>query len=115
MTQAIANRSPLVGSPDDARDTERVPLADPRADVVSIDPQRQSGVPCFVGTRVPIHDLFGYLAGGESLGSFLESFPSVSREQAERVLMLAEDRLFAGLLVTFPDAQGKLPRAELIG
>ena len=50
-----------------------------------------------MGTRVPIHDLFDYFAGGETLASFLESFPSVSREQAERVLMLAEDRLFDGL------------------
>lgn len=79
-------------------DAERVPLTDSRAGTVSIDPQRRSGVPYFAGTRVSIHDLFDYLAGGESLGSFLESFPSVSREQAERVLVLAEDRLFDGLL-----------------
>ena len=97
MPQATANLNPTARKPDDERDTERVPSMDSRAGTISIDPQRRSGVPCFAGTRVPIHDLFDYLAGGEPLGSFLESFPSVSREQAERVLTLAEDKLFDGL------------------
>lgn len=60
-------------------------------------PLTRSGAPCFAGTRVPIHDLFDYLAEGEPLESFLESFPSVSPEQARRVLLLAESRLFDGL------------------
>ena len=96
MTQATAERS-FLPAHDDEQYTERVPLTDPRAGAVSADPRRGSGVPCFAGTRVPIRDLFDYLAGGESLGSFLESFPSVTREQAERILMLAEDRLLDGL------------------
>jgi len=96
MTQATADRSFLAASPDEQH-TERVSLTDSRAGVVSADSGRRSGVPCFAGTRVPIHDLFDYLAGGEPLGSFLESFPSVTREQAEKVLMLAEDRLLDGL------------------
>jgi len=97
MTQATVDRS-FLAAHEDEQHTERVSLTDPRAGAVSADPQRRSGVPCFAGTRVPIHDLFDHLAGGEPLGSFLESFPSVSREQAERVLMLAEDRLLNGLL-----------------
>ena len=74
MTQATAERS-FLPAHDDEQYTERVPLTDPRAGAVSADPRRGSGVPCFAGTRVPIRDLFDYLAGGESLGSFLESFP----------------------------------------
>lgn len=97
MTQATIDRGFLTGAASDERDTERVPLTDSRAGAVSADSRRRSGVPCFAGTRVPIHDLFDYLAGGEPLGSFLESFPSVTQEQAEKVLMLAEDRLLEGL------------------
>lgn len=99
MPQATVNPDLQVGRPHDERDTERVPPTDPRAGAVSIDPERRSGVPCFAGTRVPIHDLFDYLAEGEPLESFLESFPSVPREQARKVLLLAESRLFDGLPV----------------
>lgn len=57
------------------------------------DPERMSGAPCFDGTRVPVKNLFDYLAGGESLGEFLEGFPGVTREQAEAVLDLAYENL----------------------
>ena len=52
-----------------------------------------SGTPIFVGTRVPIKNLFDYLAGGHSLNEFLDDFPSVSREQAIRTLDMARDVL----------------------
>ena len=57
------------------------------------DPERMSGAPCFDGTRVPIKNLFDYLAGGESIDEFLEGFPGVTREQAEAVLDLARQNL----------------------
>src|SRR5437660_498398 len=78
-------------------DTERVPRNDPRANVVSIDPERHSGTPCFAGTRVPIQDLWDYLAGGASLDEFLDSFPTVTREQAARAIQFAGARLLEGL------------------
>jgi uncharacterized protein (DUF433 family) len=43
------------------------------------------GRPVFAGTRVPAATLFEYLADGLSLDYFLESFPSVSRDQATAV------------------------------
>ena len=52
-----------------------------------------SGTPIFVGTRVPIKNLFDYLAGGHSLDEFLDDFPSVSREQAIRTLDMAREIL----------------------
>lgn len=52
-----------------------------------------SGAPCFDGTRVPVKNLFDYLAGGESLDEFLDGFPGVTREQAEAVLDLAGKNL----------------------
>ncbi|MBL9083766.1 MAG: DUF433 domain-containing protein [Planctomycetales bacterium] len=54
------------------------------------DPQRLGGTPVFVGTRVPIKNLFDYLAAGDSLEEFLSDFPSVSKEQAVAMLELAQ-------------------------
>ena len=56
---------------------------------ISTDPQRMSGTPCFVGTRVPVKSLFDYLEAGDSLEVFLEQFPTVSRETAIAVLEVA--------------------------
>lgn len=52
-----------------------------------------SGTPIFVGTRVPIKNLFDYLAGGHSLDDFLDDFPSVSREQAVKTIDMAREAL----------------------
>jgi uncharacterized protein (DUF433 family) len=53
-----------------------------------------SGALCFMGTRVPVQNLFDYLEGSSSLDDFLEDFPSVSREVAVQVLEQARERLF---------------------
>ena len=53
---------------------------------VVIDQEILGGSPVFVGTRVPIRVLFEHLEAGDSLGVFLEDFPSVSRELAIQVL-----------------------------
>ena len=50
--------------------------------VVHSDPEILGGTPVFVGTRVPIHTLFDYLAAGDTLDEFLDHFPTVCREQA---------------------------------
>jgi len=42
---------------------------------------------------VPVRTLFEYLADGLSLEYFLESFPSVTREQAADVLRLGQERI----------------------
>ena len=73
--------------------SELIKPSDPRAGIVSIDPALHSGTPCFAGTRVPIRDLWDYLEGGETLDTFLDSFPTVSREQAVRALQLALGKL----------------------
>ena len=52
-----------------------------------------SGAPIFVGTRVPIKNLFDYLVGGHSLEEFLDDFPGVSREQAIRTIDMAREVL----------------------
>jgi len=60
---------------------------------VSIDQEVMSGAPVFVGTRVPIRNLFDYLEGGEDLAEFLDDFPSVSQEAALAVLAMAKASL----------------------
>ena len=77
--------------------TEQVPRDDPRGEVISIDPERMHGTPCFVGTRVPIKDLWDYLAGGDDLDTFLDCFPSVTRQQAVSLIELAAGKLLDGL------------------
>jgi len=54
--------------------------------VVHSDPEILGGTPVFVGTRVPVKSLFDYLEAGDSLNEFLDSFPSVTREQAVAAL-----------------------------
>ncbi len=61
--------------------------------VIHSDPDIQGGVPVFVGTRVPVKNLFDYLEAGDSLDDFLKSFPSVTREQAVAALELAREGL----------------------
>jgi len=65
-------------------------------EVLSRDPEIQGGAAVFTGTRVPVENLIDYLVAGQSLDAFLEDFPSVSREQAMRVLRLAQDALVTG-------------------
>src|SRR5437667_329777 len=61
--------------------------------VVHSDPEILGGTPVFVGTRVPVKSLYDYLEAGDSLDEFLDSFPSVTREQAVAALELAREAL----------------------
>jgi uncharacterized protein (DUF433 family) len=64
-----------------------------KSGVIEIDPDKVSGAAVFAGTRVPIKNLFDYIEGGETLESFLDGFPPVTREQAISVLEMAEASL----------------------
>ena len=59
------------------------------------DPERLSGMPCFTGTRVPVKALFDYLEAGDTLDTFLDDFPGVTREQVIGALRLSKERLLA--------------------
>ena len=63
--------------------------------IVTTDPDILGGTPVFAGTRVPLHSLFDYLEGGETLDEFLDQFPSVTRDQAITALAMARDSLLA--------------------
>ena len=59
------------------------------------------GVPVFRGTRVPVQTLFDYLEGGESRESFLEGFPTVSRDSALQALAEVISRILSTQLVAW--------------
>jgi uncharacterized protein (DUF433 family) len=49
--------------------------------VICRDPEVMGGTPVFCGTRVPVQTLLDHLQAGETIDSFLEGFPTVSRKQ----------------------------------
>ena len=66
-----------------------------KSDVIFSDRDIMGGTPVFKGTRVPIKNLIDYLAGGDSLDTFIEHFPSVSKDDAVSVLELVKKMLIA--------------------
>jgi len=55
------------------------------------------GVPVFRGTRVPFQALLDYLDDGQTLGDFLNDFPTVTRETAIAALEEAKALVVARL------------------
>ena len=72
-----------------------VALMTGNSSIVHSDPEILGGIPVFVGTRVPLRNLIDYLEGNYSLDEFLDSFPTVSREQAVAALESAHDAVSA--------------------
>jgi len=54
-----------------------------------IDSVRPGCVPVFRDTDVPVQSLFNHLHAGDSVGTFLDEFPAVTRSQVESVIHLA--------------------------
>ena len=54
---------------------------------------KSSDFAVFAGTQVPVKILFECLADDQTLDTFLEQFPTVSREQAHAVLGASRDLL----------------------
>jgi uncharacterized protein (DUF433 family) len=94
--------------------TELVPQSDARVCFVSIDPERLGGVPCFVGTRVPIKYLWEYLMKGKTLEAFLDDFEGVPRQEAIAALQQAYERLLEGLPRPGSIAESALKRSSLL-
>jgi uncharacterized protein (DUF433 family) len=60
-------------------------------DVIERDPRQNSAV--FVGTSVPIELFFEFLADDQTVDTFLDQFPMVSRDQVRAVLGASRDML----------------------
>lgn len=69
--------------------SERVGADIATAEVVSRDENVHGGDLVFAGTRVRVTILTDYLRGGDSIGEFLENYPTIERRQADAFLELA--------------------------
>jgi uncharacterized protein (DUF433 family) len=58
--------------------------------VIEIGPERAGALPVFVGTGVPVKNLFEAIKAGHSIAAFVREFPGVTRAQVEAVLDAAE-------------------------
>ena len=58
-------------------------------EIITRNPNILGGTPVFTGTRVPVDTLMVHIKAGDSLDTFLEDFPSVTREKAEAFLDMA--------------------------
>ena len=61
--------------------------------IVTSSKEIMGGTPVFAGARVPIQTLIDYLKAGDSIEEFLESSPTVSREQVVGFLEEAERQI----------------------
>jgi uncharacterized protein (DUF433 family) len=61
--------------------------------LVVSDPGILGGKPVFRATRLPVETLFEYLADSQTLDYYLETFPSVTREQVLAVLRYGQQRI----------------------
>jgi uncharacterized protein (DUF433 family) len=66
--------------------------------IISASPDILGGTPVFAGTRVPVQTFLEYIKAGESIDSFLDGFPSVTREQVLALLDEAEERILVSVV-----------------
>ena len=65
------------------------------APIIHCDPEILGGIPVFAGTRVPFRNLIDYLERNHGIDEFLDSFPTVSREQVVAALEAAHEAVSA--------------------
>lgn len=62
-------------------------------ELIERDPEKMGGVALFAGTHVPVEFLFQFLEDDQTLETFLDQYPTVSRAQARGVLAASRDLL----------------------
>ncbi len=60
-------------------------------DRINIDPKICHGQPCVRGIRIMVWRVVEYLAGGDSIETVLEAYPSLTREDVQACLALAAE------------------------
>ncbi len=63
------------------------------SNLITSSKEIMGGTPVFAGTRVPFQALMDYLEAGDSIDTFLDDFPTVSREQVITMLETAKKSL----------------------
>jgi uncharacterized protein (DUF433 family) len=61
--------------------------------IIHSDPEIMSGVPVFLGTRVPLQTFFDYLEGEAGLAEFLEDFPHLQAQVFQVLEVIAKAML----------------------
>lgn len=68
-----------------------------RLELISVDPRVCHGQACIRGTRIPVHQILGMLANGDTIDDLLDEYPTVSRDAIEACLeygaALAEEEI----------------------
>lgn len=66
-------------------------------DRISIDSKICHGQACIKGTRIPVHQIIGMLANGDTIESLLRAYPQINREDIlaclEYAAWLAEEQV----------------------
>jgi uncharacterized protein (DUF433 family) len=77
--------------------TRRVRMNEDRHPRISVDAGVCHGQACIRGTRIPVHQVVGMLANGDTVEGLLEDFPSLAREDVMAALAytaeLAEEQI----------------------
>jgi uncharacterized protein (DUF433 family) len=47
---------------------------------ISINPRIGHGQACITGTRIPVHQIVGMLANGDTIDDLLAAYPSITRK-----------------------------------
>lgn len=89
-------------------ETESKPMQDGLAPAMDneayhSDPEIMGGTPVFRGTRVPVSCLFDFVGAGDSVNTFVDQYPTVSKEAVISLLnaakrLLEEDAYLAAEL-----------------
>ena len=78
--------------------------------MINTDREILGGTPVFLGTRVPVKNLFDYLEEGETIEEFLEDFPSVKKEQVIKVFEISRGLIERSSQLLHEDSIGGPPR-----
>jgi uncharacterized protein (DUF433 family) len=64
---------------------------------IAVDPNICHGQACVKGTRIPVHQIIGMLANGDTIDELLKEYPSLQREDIlaclEYAASLAEEHV----------------------
>ena len=74
-------------------------------ELLESDSQQAGGVAVFAGTHVPVEALFQFLADDQTLETFLDHFPTVSRAQVQGVLVVSRELLLGASRDRFVDSK----------
>jgi uncharacterized protein (DUF433 family) len=72
------------------RTTEGMERLDAARQMVVSDPEILSGTPVIRGTRVPVHQVAGAIAAGDSRERILEDYPTIREDQIDLAVIYAE-------------------------